>query len=438
MKVTEVAVENVKKVRTVELDCSGESLTVIGGKNRQGKTSILDALTFALGGGKYKPSAYKNTDTVGNPSIVVKFDNGIVVERTGKNGSLKVTDQHGKKAGQSLLNEFITQFALNLPKFLNSNDKEKAKILLDVIGVEKELYEIEQRETKIYNERHGFGTIVDQKKKYALELDYYEDMPEKPIESKELLDKIQKVMAQNVENRRLKDNKEQIERNWGNQVELINSITERLQEANDKLEEIEADKEKADLVEIPEDQDTEEIQAQIDTMEDDNTMIRANLEKQKAEEDAEAGKKKYDLMTEDLEAVRAEKFKLLQNADLPLPGLSIIDGVLAYNEIKWDCLSSSEQLKIAVSIVQKLNGNCQFVLMDKLEQMDVDTMNEFGEWLTEKGLQVIATRVSTGDECSIIIEDGSPVENKKRKKAKSKPAKPEPVAEEELDDDCDF
>ena len=45
-------------------------------------------------------------------------------------------------------------------------------------------------------------------------------------------------------------------------------------------------------------------------------------------------------------------------------------------------------------------------MMDKLEQMDVDTLNEFGAWLEAEGLQAIATRVSTGDECSIIIEDG--------------------------------
>ena len=46
------------------------------------------------------------------------------------------------------------------------------------------------------------------------------------------------------------------------------------------------------------------------------------------------------------------------------------------------------------------------MLLDKLEQMDVDTLNEFGHWLEDEGLQAIATRVSTGDECSIFIEDG--------------------------------
>ena len=40
------------------------------------------------------------------------------------------------------------------------------------------------------------------------------------------------------------------------------------------------------------------------------------------------------------------------------------------------------------------------------KQMDLDTLKEFGQWLEQEGLQVIATRVSTGGECSIIIEDG--------------------------------
>ena len=69
-------------------------------------------------------------------------------------------------------------------------------------------------------------------------------------------------------------------------------------------------------------------------------------------------------------------------------------------------MSGSDQLKVATAIVRKLNPNCGFVLLDKLEQMDIDTMNEFGKWLEEQNLQAIATRVSTGNECSIIIEDG--------------------------------
>ena len=38
--------------------------------------------------------------------------------------------------------------------------------------------------------------------------------------------------------------------------------------------------------------------------------------------------------------------------------------------------------------------------------MDTGTLAEFGQWLEQEGLQAIATRVSVGDECSVIIEDG--------------------------------
>lgn len=97
---------------------------------------------------------------------------------------------------------------------------------------------------------------------------------------------------------------------------------------------------------------------------------------------------------------------MLNNADLPLPGLSVENGELTYKGFKWDNLSGSEQLKVATAVVRKLNPKCGFVLLDKLEQMDLDMLNEFSIWLKQEGLQAIATRVSTGDECSIIIEDG--------------------------------
>ena len=115
-------------------------------------------------------------------------------------------------------------------------------------------------------------------------------------------------------------------------------------------------------------------------------------------------------MTTEIEAIRKQKYDLLNNAQLPLEGLSVEGRELTYNGYKWDNMSGSEQLKVATAIIRKLNPECGFVLLDKLEQMDVDTLREFGAWLEQEGLQAIATRVSKGDECSIIIEDGYAVQ----------------------------
>ena len=97
---------------------------------------------------------------------------------------------------------------------------------------------------------------------------------------------------------------------------------------------------------------------------------------------------------------------LLNGADLPLPELSVEDGALTYKGKRWRDMSGSDQLRVAAAIVRRLNPDCGFVLLDKLEQMDMTTLQEFSAWLEAEHLQAIATRVSTGSECQIIIEDG--------------------------------
>ena len=154
------------------------------------------------------------------------------------------------------------------------------------------------------------------------------------------------------------------------------------------------------------DESTAELEDNIRKIDDINRMVRANMDKDKAEEDAREYERQYQELTEKLEGIRKQKTDLLKNADLPLPDLSVEDGEITYRGQKWDNMSSSEQLRVATAIVRKLNPNCGFVLLDKLEQMDRETLAEFGRWLEAEGLQAIGTRVSTGDECSIIIEDG--------------------------------
>ena len=148
------------------------------------------------------------------------------------------------------------------------------------------------------------------------------------------------------------------------------------------------------------------IEANIADIEEINRKVNENMRVAAAEDEAEHYKAEYNKLTVKIEDVRKQKYDLLNNASLPLPGLSVDNGELTYNGHKWDALSGSEQLRVATAIVRKLNPECGFVLLDKLEQMDIDTLNEFGEWLEAEGLQAIATRVSTGSECSIIIEDG--------------------------------
>lgn len=107
IKINQLEIENVKRIKAVKLEPSVNGLTIIGGDNNQGKTSVLDAIAWALGGDRYRPSQAGRNGSVIPPNLHIVMDNGLVVERKGKNSDLKVTDPSGKKGGQQLLNEFV-------------------------------------------------------------------------------------------------------------------------------------------------------------------------------------------------------------------------------------------------------------------------------------------------------------------------------------------
>ena len=163
VKINQLELENVKRIKAVKVEPTPNGLTIIGGRNGQGKTSVLDAIAWALGGDTFKPSRPQNDKSVVPPHLKVELSNGIVVERKGKNSALKVTDTTGKKAGQALLDSFIEKLALNVPKFMASSDKEKANILLQIIGVGPQLMELERRDKESYLDRLMAGRIADQK-----------------------------------------------------------------------------------------------------------------------------------------------------------------------------------------------------------------------------------------------------------------------------------
>lgn len=400
MKINALELENVKRIKAVRLEPSPNGLTIIGGKNGQGKTSVLDAIAWGLGGDRYKPSVPAREGALVPPSIHIELDNGLVVERKGVNSALKVVDATGKKSGQRLLDAFISKLALDLPAFLSATDKEKADTLLKIIGVGDQLTALEEKEKKLYFQRTEIGRYRDMKEKAAKNMPSYPNLPETPISASDLIKQQQAILAKNGENQRKRENEEYYNRILAEAQIAFDKAKAALKQADQDC--LAARKAAEDL----QDESTAELEKNIADIEEINQKIRINEDKKKAEEEADSYSLKYNQLTDVLDEVRNKKQALLDGADLPLPGLSVEEGKLIYNSVPWDGMSGAEQLKVATAIVRKLNPECGFVLMDKLEQMDLDTLQEFGTWLKDQGLQVIATRVSTGAECSIIIEDG--------------------------------
>lgn len=414
VKITALEAENVKRIKAVALTPSPTGLTIVGGNNNQGKTSVLDALAWALGGDRFRPDAAQRDGAVAPAHLKVKLSNGVVVERKGKNSTLTVTDPTGRRSGQQLLNAFIEPLALDLPRFMEASDKEKADILLRIIGIGAELHTRDMEIKALYDKRTFTGQLAAQKKHFAEELISYPEAPDEPVSASDLIRQQQDILARNGENQRkrnqldkLIDEKNQLNFTLRDLDEKIEDLKEEYEQTQAKFTDLEkqifqARKSAAQL----QDESTAELEASIRDIEDTNRKVRANLEKARAEDEAAQYSGEYDRLTEAIQQKRADRMALLNGADLPLRGLSVEDGALTYKGKHWRDMSGSDQLRVAAAIVRRLNPDCGFVLLDKLEQMDMTTLQEFSAWLEAEGLQAIATRVSTGSECQIIIEDG--------------------------------
>lgn len=413
LKITSFEIENVKKVRAVSYRPAQDGLTVIGGKNGQGKTSILDAIAYALGGEKFRPSELQNRDGMNPANIKVTLSNGIIVERSGKNASLKVTDPTGMRAGQKLLDAVIEVLALNLPKFLEASGKEKAKVLLHTLGIEEQLEALDKEEKKAYDDRTLAGREADEKKKYAQGLPEFADVPEELLSLNDLKNELTEILSWNAACQAKINNIEKLKNDYELESKRLEDLKDRMKDLEnqivrqkEKTESAIKDYSLACQVGHPEERDASEVEKKIDDLEAINAKIRQNNEKSMAMDVANQKAEVVAALTNKIEEVRARRMELLKSVAMPLDGLSVEDGELIYKGAKWDCMSSMEQVLVGISICHAVNPSCGFVLLDKLECFDTAQLAALDNWMNQLQIQGISTRVSTGDECSLIIEDG--------------------------------
>lgn len=426
VKIASLELENVKRVSFVEFDVTENGLTLIGGPNAAGKTTILDSIAFALGGAKYKPSKLQHEGSFTDAHIKIELSNGLIIERKGKNASLKITDPTGNKSGQALLDSFVEELALDLPKFLKMTDAQKAEQLLRIIGVEEELKKIDLKESVLVQERYDLKRDYESKLAHAKSLDSYPEAPAELLSAADLIEKSQKILLKNEENQRKRQQLQTLEEQKENEVKRIYELKQSLKDAEAKLEETKKDLAIAKTsAKDLQDESTQELQEQISSIDDVNAKVRSNLDKEHAEDQARQYKDMVETKEAEIKLIRAERKALLDEADLPLEGLSIDkdnngNPLITYNGNAWDCMSGMERIKVAAAIVQQLKPECGFILLDGLEAFDIENLKELKQWLIQEDLQAIGTRVGIDEECTIIIENGQKVKEQPKQPQKEK------------------
>lgn len=471
MKVKHFTMQNVKAVNLFDYEFPISGVTTIGGRNNQGKTSVLNGMQYTIGGESYRPTNYHKDDASEEAMLSMEFTNGIVAQRIGNSADLKVYDPTGKLSRQKLLDQFITKFAIDLPKFLNGTDKERASILLKALHLEDKVEKLDEAIDSEYEERTVIGRIRDQKKKAGMEMPYHAGVPESELSPSDILARMQAV---NIRNAKIQAAKEELDKNTltlasmveagekmaatiakmdgetedlctkvasdcankihgirGQIAMLEKSIDEALQFAEThkaqirksaeenkaaiekrKSENDKAIEELAEKITQAETQDfsledTSAFQRELDAVEETNIKVRENIARDKVLKEADEQSRKYDEKTAVIEDLRKQKDALLQGAGLPYPGLSVENKVVTLNGKAWDCMSESMKIRVGCAIVMRINPSCKFMFVDKLEQLDQESMKELDQFAKDHDIQIIGTRVTTNpDDCTLIIKNG--------------------------------
>jgi predicted ATP-dependent endonuclease of OLD family len=402
VSIAKIKIRDIKCLDLVEMELDEHGMFVIGGKNRQGKTAILDAIAWTIGGDRFKPSSPKKDNQETYPSSIVELSNGLVASRSGKNSTLKVVDANGKKSGQTFLNSFIETFALDIPRFMASSDKEKAQSLLAIIGKADELKAIDDEQKAAEETRLNIGRDLKLQEGNASSYVLIPDTPEELISIAELSEQYKVAEETNKKNGEFRACFERRQ----HRLQEIRGQLAALQQEEAQL--VNACNSEMDKYRSLRDVDMSLITRQIQEAEEINNKVRNNISYRSAQKQVAEVKAKHEAANAAVLAARQKKIDLLDNANLPLPGLGVDGEELTFNGKKWDCMSSAEQIMVAVAIVKELNPKCGFILVDKLEQIDSESLHSFRAWIKAMNLQLIGTRVSTNpSECDIIIENGT-------------------------------
>lgn len=410
IKIETLQIRNFKRVNVAEVEFKPDGVSILGGKNRQGKSTFLDAICALLGGKKYLPSNPHNIDAEGAKALArVTLNNGIEVELSGDKSTLKVKVD-GKRGNMGTLKEFLNVFALDINKFMRASDTDKGKMLIEHLGIGEKLEFLDKKIDSVFNQRTVLNAEVKRKKELSEACVTFDDAPEAHIDVSALMEELKRLQAINqAATDRVERMREMREAGMEKQ--------ERAKKLREEAEALEAEVAtmKSSYAQLNAEHaaftphDTASVESQISNASAINGRVDANAKAKLAEEEYKTSKKSAQALTDSLEEARAQRVKLISEIDMPLPELMIEEGKLVYKGQQWDNMSGAERLTVATAIARAFKPECGFVLIDELEQMDWDTIKEFDAWAVANGVQIIGAMVCDEDKAGenvIIIEDG--------------------------------
>ena len=147
--------------------------------------------------------------------------------------------------------------------------------------------------------------------------------------------------------------------------------------------------------------DTTALAAEVDTAE----VMRKHLNEYQRmvsmQEEVETLSADSAELTRKIELARELPAKILEEAKIPVEGLTVENGIPLIHGLPISNLSDGELLELCVDITVSSPGQLQIILIDGAERLDKESRERLYAKCKAKGLQLIATRVTDSEELEV-------------------------------------
>ena len=399
-KIVKLQADNFKRLKAVEISPDG-NLVVIAGRNGQGKTSVLDAITAALGGNNTKTLPRPIREGEGSASIVLETED-LIVTRTfsGTTSKLTVKGKDGAlyTKGQAKLDGLLGRLSLDPLAFTQLSEKDQLKTLLDLVDLPFRPADIEAERAKVFGERTDVNRRV---KELQGQLTGYDNrLSEVPDEEVSVAGLLSEYRAGQDLNHFV-DVAYTARDGWADKVERVK------RELADAEQQLKAAQEKVNSA--PTKVDLEAIQSQIHTAEQVNAAVREKKQAKQVQQRLTALQADAEQLTEQLAGIDKRKADGLAAATFPVDGLGFDADGVTYQGIPFKQASGAEQLRVSLAMAIALNPGLRVIRIADGSLLDSTNLQLIEEMAVANDYQVWIEMVNESGDFGIVIEDGEVV-----------------------------
>jgi DNA repair exonuclease SbcCD ATPase subunit len=437
MHIIEMRIENIKRVRFAHVKPK-DNVVIVAGRNGQGKSSVLDAISWGLTGTstvpRYPIRKGQRTGSIKldiGDFVVTRYFTHVDEDKSEKGhtyiSKLVVTGKRGEAfpSPQVLLDRLLGDISFDPMAFMRMKDDAQLEELRGLVKFDVDVDAMEAEQKADYDARREAGRTVDSlKNRIAAQAVPDANLPKELIDVAAITQKLQEAGTHNTaiaEQRRVKaEALKKYNDILDEAAKLRQSITDLITKADaldgaDTTYRVvykqkhgtahEAQQSYA-AIEVGEEIDAAAVAEQLTKANETNAAIQRAANYRQLEKELEEADLAWAAIDTRMKKREAEREAAIARAKMPIDKLSIKNGEVVYAGLPLQQASNAEQIRVSMAIGMAANPKLRVLRISDGSLLDDESLQLVGDAAKEHKFQVWIERVETTGKVSVVMEDG--------------------------------